>query len=54
MKKQLPTVRLIYLFGSYVNQQDNEQGKFEMQVMSMYQNLNEKRADILHDFMGNA
>ena len=117
VKTQLPTVRLIYLFGSYVNQQenaesdidiafladkkllpikrweiqqqladqlnkdidlidllsastvmqneiihkgiclfaqDNEQGKFEMQVMSMYQNLNEKRADILHDFMGNA
>lgn len=34
------------LFGS-----ENEQTKFEMQVMSMYQHLNEERADILAHFM---
>lgn len=33
------------LFGS-----ENEQTKFEMQVMSMYQHLNEERADILREF----
>jgi len=34
------------LFGS-----ENEQTKFEMQVMSMYQHLNEERADILRVFL---
>ena len=39
--------------GKCIFSLNNEQGKFEMQVMSMYQNLNEKRADILTDFMRN-
>lgn len=34
------------LFGS-----ENEQTKFEMQVMSMYQHLNEERADILQEYL---
>ena len=34
------------LFGS-----DNEQAKFEMQVMSMYQHLNEERAEILRGYL---
>lgn len=34
------------LFGS-----ENEQTKFEMQVMSMYQHLNEERADILREYL---
>ncbi|REG80998.1 type VII toxin-antitoxin system MntA family adenylyltransferase antitoxin [Marinomonas pollencensis] len=34
------------LFGS-----GNEQTKFEMQVMSMYQHLNEERADILQEYL---
>lgn len=34
------------LFGS-----ENEQTKFEMQVLSMYQHLNEERADILQEFL---
>ncbi|MBM6550566.1 type VII toxin-antitoxin system MntA family adenylyltransferase antitoxin [Marinomonas ostreistagni] len=34
------------LFGS-----ENEQAKFEMQVMSMYQHLNEERSDILQEYL---
>lgn len=34
------------LFGS-----ENEQTKFEMQIMSMYQHLNEERADILQEYL---
>ncbi|MBR7889603.1 nucleotidyltransferase domain-containing protein [Marinomonas sp. A79] len=34
------------LFGS-----ENEQAKFEMQIMSMYQHLNEERADILQEYL---
>lgn len=34
------------LYGS-----ENEQTKFEMQIMSMYQHLNEERADILQHFI---
>lgn len=34
------------LFGS-----ENEQTKFEMQVMSMYQHLNEERSDILQEYL---
>lgn len=34
------------LFGS-----ENEQTKFEMQIMSIYQHLNEERADILQHFI---
>lgn len=34
------------LFGS-----EDEQTKFEMQVMSMYQHLNEERADILQEYL---
>jgi predicted nucleotidyltransferase len=34
------------LFGS-----ESEQTKFEMQVMSMYQHLNEERADILQEYL---
>ncbi|GGN19813.1 MULTISPECIES: type VII toxin-antitoxin system MntA family adenylyltransferase antitoxin [Marinomonas] len=34
------------LFGS-----ENEQAKFEMQIMSMYQHLNEERAGILQDYL---
>ena len=33
------------LFGS-----ESEQAQFEMQVMSMYQHLNEERADILQEY----
>ena len=36
------------LFGS-----ENEQTKFEMQVMSMYQHLNEERANILQEYLRN-
>lgn len=34
------------LYGS-----ENEQTKFEMQIMSMYQHLNEERADILREYL---
>ena len=34
------------LFGS-----ENEQTQFEMQIMSMYQHLNEERADILQEYL---
>jgi predicted nucleotidyltransferase len=34
------------LFGS-----ESEQTQFEMQVMSMYQHLNEERADILQEYL---
>jgi predicted nucleotidyltransferase len=34
------------LFGS-----ESEQVKFEMQIMSMYQHLNEERADILQEYL---
>ncbi|REG81005.1 type VII toxin-antitoxin system MntA family adenylyltransferase antitoxin [Marinomonas pollencensis] len=34
------------LFGS-----ESEQAKFEMQIMSMYQHLNEERADILQEYL---
>ena len=34
------------LFGS-----ESEQAQFEMQVMSMYQHLNEERADILQEYL---
>lgn len=30
----------------------NERGKFEMQVLSMYQRLNEERAEILSEYIG--
>lgn len=38
-------------FGTCLFGSEEEQCKFEMQVISMYQHLNEERAEILKDYM---
>lgn len=38
-------------FGTCLFGSEEEQYKFEMQVISMYQHLNEERAEILKDYM---
>ncbi len=41
----------VIMHGSLLFGSENEQTKFEMQVMSMYQHLNEERADILREYL---
>lgn len=41
----------VITYGELLLGSENEQTKFEMQVMSMYQHLNEERADILQEFL---
>jgi predicted nucleotidyltransferase len=41
----------VIMHGELLLGSENEQTKFEMQVMSMYQHLNEERAGILQEFL---
>lgn len=41
----------VIMHGSLLFGSENEQTKFEMQVISMYQHLNEERADILREYL---
>ncbi|WP_028299541.1 type VII toxin-antitoxin system MntA family adenylyltransferase antitoxin [Oceanospirillum beijerinckii] len=41
----------VIMHGSLLFGSENEQTKFEMQIMSMYQRLNEERADILREYL---